>query len=254
MDKNNAAEATDLKINEKKCCTNQIKYNYKNDNLNSNNNTHYTSSYNQKQQQQIIQMQTYEGQQAPVTTINYNSNNYRNQNNNLDNLSHTNMFNGDENGGNCNGDVNNSNGNDCLTTCKINFKIFKRSLPCIFAWLLLLSTTSVYFILAIPELLIIFKQNLLYWLLVVVAHAILFIYTTINFAIATFRDPGRYPKVNIDDTLDDTFKSPLYKNVFIKNTQVKTKWCSSCNFYRPLRCSHCSVCDSCIDQFDREYF
>ena len=36
----------------------------------------------------------------------------------------------------------------------------------------------------------------------------------------------------------------------MNNYVLTTKWCTTCNHYRPPRCSHCAVCDNCVDKFD----
>ncbi|XP_063290871.1 palmitoyltransferase ZDHHC5 [Pelobates fuscus] len=81
-------------------------------------------------------------------------------------------------------------------------------------------------------------------------NAVMFLFVLANFSMATFMDPGIFPRADEDEDKEDDFRAPLYKTVEVRGVQVRMKWCSTCRFYRPPRCSHCSVCDNCVEEFD----
>jgi len=74
------------------------------------------------------------------------------------------------------------------------------------------------------------------------------------FFITAFSDPGIVPRGPAIPDDDNPFareqKTPLTKKVIFRGTEVDRKWCDTCNIYRPLRSSHCSICNNCVERFD----
>ncbi|XP_051116437.1 probable protein S-acyltransferase 7 isoform X2 [Andrographis paniculata] len=75
------------------------------------------------------------------------------------------------------------------------------------------------------------------------------------------RDPGIIPRSanppepetnenSLDFGQGSAPRLPRTKDVVINGTTVKVKYCDTCMHYRPPRCSHCSICDNCVEQFD----
>ncbi|XP_044252129.1 palmitoyltransferase ZDHHC8 isoform X2 [Drosophila takahashii] len=113
-----------------------------------------------------------------------------------------------------------------------------RYIPATFAWIVLLLTTFLFFFYPCQ-----YYVKSHPWVLAY--QGVITFFVLANFTLATFMDPGIIPK-----DCEEELRAPLYKNAEINGITVKMKWCVTCKFYRPPRCSHCSVCNHCIETFD----
>uniref|UniRef100_A0A7S0FUU4 Palmitoyltransferase n=1 Tax=Pyrodinium bahamense TaxID=73915 RepID=A0A7S0FUU4_9DINO len=75
--------------------------------------------------------------------------------------------------------------------------------------------------------------------------------------VTAFSDPGIMPRQrDYSEQYDDRTKAfrnkqpPRYYEVLMRGHPFKLKYCTTCNIYRPPRCTHCSVCENCIERFD----
>ncbi|XP_076891156.1 putative protein S-acyltransferase 7 [Bidens hawaiensis] len=100
--------------------------------------------------------------------------------------------------------------------------------------------------------------------ILVMAIAIAFtIYVVILLLVTSGRDPGIIPRnthppepevidqnVEVGSTQTPQIRLPRFKEVMVNGFTVKVKYCDTCMLYRPPRCSHCSICDNCVERFD----
>lgn len=85
------------------------------------------------------------------------------------------------------------------------------------------------------------------WVIVGFSCAIV-LFTFSMLAMTALRDPGFIPRKPYDEAAN--LNRAMTRDYHINGYTVTVKWCTSCNHYRPPRCSHCAVCDNCVEKFD----
>ncbi|PSS19514.1 Protein S-acyltransferase [Actinidia chinensis var. chinensis] len=101
---------------------------------------------------------------------------------------------------------------------------------------------------------------------VLVVAIIFTIYVLVLLFLTSARDPGIVPRnshppeedlrydtsasIEIGGRRTPSLQFPRTKEVTVNGIPVKVKYCDTCMLYRPPRCSHCSICNNCVERFD----
>lgn len=101
---------------------------------------------------------------------------------------------------------------------------------------------------------------------VLVVAIVFTIYVLLLLFLTSARDPGIVPRnahppeevfhfdhsasVQIGGRQTPSLQFPRTKDVEVNGVNVRVKYCDTCMLYRPTRCSHCSICDNCVERFD----
>ncbi|URD83036.1 DHHC palmitoyltransferase [Musa troglodytarum] len=98
----------------------------------------------------------------------------------------------------------------------------------------------------------------------VMVIAVLFtLYDLTLLLVTSGRDPGIVPRNahppepeffednnEVGGARTPQLRLPRTKDVNVNGMTVKVKYCDTCMLYRPPRCSHCSICNNCVERFD----
>ncbi|KAG8388113.1 hypothetical protein BUALT_Bualt02G0092000 [Buddleja alternifolia] len=97
---------------------------------------------------------------------------------------------------------------------------------------------------------------------IMVVFIVFTLYVLVLLLLTSGRDPGIIPRnahppepesnevSSMEFGPGQTPRLPRIKEVVVNGITVKVKYCDTCMLYRPPRCSHCSICDNCVERFD----
>ncbi|PIA34010.1 hypothetical protein AQUCO_03900122v1 [Aquilegia coerulea] len=98
---------------------------------------------------------------------------------------------------------------------------------------------------------------------ILVASVIFTAYIIVLLFLTSGKDPGIIPRNAHPPELEDSSNLPAdwigtnhissvppTKDVVVNGMVIKVKYCHTCMLYRPPRCSHCSICNNCVERFD----
>jgi len=79
--------------------------------------------------------------------------------------------------------------------------------------------------------------------------AVLLCATLVNLFYAAFTEPGILPRQDPKRGFPQGAHPPRIAHI-VNGVKVHTRWCSTCEIYRPPRSKHCKFCDNCVLRFD----
>jgi hypothetical protein len=50
--------------------------------------------------------------------------------------------------------------------------------------------------------------------------------------------------------LEEKIRNALFQIIVINGREFNLRFCTTCRIFRPLRTSHCAICDQCVEEFD----
>ncbi|KAI4339651.1 hypothetical protein MLD38_024568 [Melastoma candidum] len=126
---------------------------------------------------------------------------------------------------------------------------------------LIVAPVAVFCIFVARKLMDDFPNN--YGISIMVIAVIFTVYDLVLLLFTSGRDPGIIPRnahppepEGFDGSTEagvgqtPQLRLPRIKEVEVNGMTVKVKYCDTCMLYRPPRCSHCSICNNCVEHFD----